>query len=762
MNNFTAALASIGDGVIVTALDGSITFINHAAERLTGWKSEQAVGRSLATVFRLIDIETRRPFADPFVSALAAGMPVGLRKNTVLVASDGSEWYVSANTSPVKNSQGDLEGVVVVFRDITQLKQVEQNLTDERKKLETIFDAVPSGILIIDEEGRIEEVNPAFARRFNVFQTGGHIGRSLQCNNSYLDERGCGYSEACTACPISQALHEVFTNGMAVCDFDAELTLAKSNREKLWFRINIIPVEIDKAGKAVVVIEDISRFKELEQILKEVAEAAYNANQAKSEFLANMSHEIRTPLNGIVGMIDLTLMSALTPVQQENLQIAKACAASLLDIINDILDFSKIEAGKVLLQKVGFDLTETVGQTLKLHTARAAEKGLKLECQFGENVPQFIVGDPLRLQQVLNNLVSNAIKFTSKGHVAVTIANVSHDGIVRLLFTVADTGIGIAVKEQQLLFKSFSQVDSSPTRQYNGTGLGLAISRQLVTMMGGNIWVDSVKGQGSSFHFTVQFENCHPLGSKALTNSLPQKLKTQRPRKILLAEDHKLNQAVTGSMLKEMGHAVTVAGTGVTAVDLYKQRDFDLILMDIQMPEMDGLEAAAIIRGLERGTGRHIPIIAITAHALYGDRERFLELGMDDYIAKPVQFENLFAIIENIGIAKASLSQELEWPFAKTEFVHLAPDCFESLAQQVSQLEEAVVAGNSVVIEHIALEIKSLAGKYSLDVLKNLAFRIALDIRRGSTEQAGTVAAQMVQEINSLRKLSGCSREQEE
>lgn len=757
MNDFTAALASIGDGVIVTALDGSITFINNAAERLTGWQSENAVGCSLASVFRLIDVETRQPFTDPFVSALSTGMPVGLRNNTVLVARDGSEWYISANTAPVKNSQGDLEGVVVVFRDITRLKQVEQKLSDEREKLKTIFDAVPSGMLIVDEQGLIEEVNPAFARRFNGFQTSGHIGRSLQCVNSYLDARGCGYSQACIRCPIRQALQDVFSTGLAVNDFDVDLTLGKTSREKIWFRISIIPARIDNADRAVVVIDDITRYKELEKILKEVAESAYTANQAKSEFLANMSHEIRTPLNGIVGMIDLTLMSVLAEEQQENLLIAKNCAVSLLAIINDILDFSKIEAGKVLLRKVNFDIKEVVDQTVKPHAVRAAEKGLKFDCRFADNVPQFVVGDPLRLQQVLNNLVSNAIKFTNRGRVSVSITDLSANGLVKLKFAVTDTGIGISPEEQKMLFKSFSQVDGSQTRRYSGTGLGLAISKELVTMMGGSIWVDSKKDHGSSFNFTAQFESCHTAESREHTSTVPQKRRTKQPRRILLAEDHKLNQAVTGSMLREMGHSFETADNGAMAVNLYKQGQFDLILMDIQMPAMDGLEATAAIRELEAGTGRHIPIIAVTAHALYGDRERFLELGIDEYIAKPVPFEKLFAIIECIDEAKAAAPAELAALLSKTEFVQLEAAVFADLARQISRLQAAIATGNATEIEPIALEIKALAGKHSLDILKNLAFRIVLDLRRGSAEQAGELAVQMNQEIHSLRKLNGYS-----
>ncbi|SDE07596.1 ATP-binding protein [Sporomusa acidovorans] len=755
MRDLAAALASIGDGVIVTGKDSTITFINKAAERLTGWQEKEAVGRSLTEVFQLINRETREQFDDPFARAICADGPVGLINNIVLVAKDGCEWYVSANTAPVKDSQDELQGAVVVFRDITRLKQVEQKLTEERRKLKTIFDAVPSCMLIVDEQAQIEEVNPAFARQFNWVESGGQIGRSLKCSNSYMDERGCGYSPDCEFCPIRRALREVFATGRAAGDFDAKLTLATHGQETMWFRINIVPAFIDNEQRAVIIIDDITKYKELEQSLKEAAEAAYAANRAKSEFLANMSHEIRTPLNGIIGMIDLTLMSELTPGQRENLLISKSCADSLLNIISDILEFSKIEAGKVALKKVGFNLREVIEQTLKPHKVRAAGKGLTLTCQIAYNVPFLVIGDPLRLQQIINNLVSNAIKFTNKGSIDMTVSNLGDNDKVKILFSVADTGIGISPAETKLLFRSFSQVDSSHTRKYGGTGLGLAISKQLVDIMGGKIWVESQKGQGSIFNFTIEFESCHKNDFKPQVNKPVQKRRTKKPRKILLAEDHELNQAVIGLLLKEMGHTFTIANTGTATVKLYERLTFDLILMDIQMPDMDGLEATAAIRRLEAETGRHIHIIAITAHALPGDRERFIALGVDDYIAKPVQFDDLFAIIERIDTAGEAADDEINALLHKADAMPLAPAALSELTKKISGLQAAAMFSDVQAVEAYALEIKALASQYSLDAIKNLAFRIALDLRRGHLEQAGVLAEKMMQEVNSLQKLSG-------
>ncbi|MDA7977868.1 MAG: PAS domain S-box protein [Pirellulales bacterium] len=897
---------SAHDAFIAINAEGNVIEWNREAERTFGWKAAEAVGQPL---YELIVPEPRRAAAASGINSYLEGGEgafLNRRFETEALRRDGTLFPVEMTITPLPF--GETYVFSAFLHDITSRRQAEEALRKSDARFRRLVESNIVGITVDHFDGRIVEANDAF------LQMTGYTRADLKQGKLNWEEMTPGpYQESTRA-----AIETLRSTG--VCTV----------REKDYFRkdgtrvpalVGVTMLE-ESGDECICVAVDITERRRALADLQAAKEQADAANEAKSRFLANMSHEIRTPMNAIIGLTELVLDTPLETMQRDYLQMVQTSAESLLTIINDVLDYSKIEAGKLEVTHGNIRVRELVGDLLKSLGVQAHERHLELAHDVQPDVPEFVIGDGSRLRQILTNLIGNAIKFTERGEVVVNVELESRqDNTAVLKFVVRDTGIGIAQKDLDSIFEAFEQVDTSSTRRFAGTGLGLAITQRLVTLLGGEIWVDSEPGRGSRFHFTCpisltdtapeelpqageslrglpvlvvddnatngrilqgqlvnwgmrptvvadanaamsqltqaaaegnpfllalvdgnmpvvdgfqlteqirgnaetaptlilmltsggrpdDIERCEQLGiSRYLTKPVKQSelldnitsvvvsLNDSDPQprvstststgtteetavvstglKILLAEDSLVNQKLAIGLLQKKGHHVHVVENGEDALKALEQHEFDVVLMDVQMPQMDGLEATAAIRKHEQQTGTHLPIIAMTAHAMQGDRERCLEAGMDDYVAKPIRSEVLYETINQLVGRRDSPPQEtspdsswitsperLDWHTAwetvdgDLELLRELIGAFlQELPQLMQQLTDGIAKSKAKQVRMAAHTIKGSLRYFGAKTAYDLAFKLESGAEDGTMAEASDAVDSLRHELAAIDPL---------
>lgn len=567
--------------------------------------------------------------------AYASGEAFGFEHR--IVRPDGTVSFVYGRGEVVCDPQGVPVRMLGTGQDITDLKQAYLAVEAGQRQNRMIVESAHDSFVAIDETGKIVDWNPAAETTFGWTRSEA-LGRMLVDTIVRAEDRQV----------YLDGLKDLFRSDFAVL---AGKRLEQTARHRdgheipVEFTISAIPTSRGLTLNAF--LRDRTTQMLAESAIADARDAALDASRLKSDFLANMSHEIRTPMNGVIGMAGFLLDTELTPQQRGYASTVQTAGEALLSVINDILDFSKIEAGKLSLELTDFKIPALATEVASILGSAAQHKGLKLTTTVDDGLSEAVIGDPGRLRQILINLLGNAVKFTECGDVQLKVWKVGTDGANRMVrFEINDSGIGIADAAQDQLFQAFHQLDSSLTRTHGGTGLGLVISRQLVDLMGGEMGVASELGRGSAFWFTVPL----PLAVAAISESIePVRYNRGTGGLVLVAEDNEINQIVAVAMLEKLGYRADVVATGVDAVEALPTKDYVAVLMDCQMPLMDGFEATRRMRR-DQGSAHHTPVIAMTAGAMNGDRERCMEAGMDDYISKPVRTDELGRMLHKWGL----------------------------------------------------------------------------------------------------------------
>lgn len=626
-------------GVARVDVNGRFVEVNQKLSDILGYAGDELVKRTFQEITHPDDL----PRDLDNVNRLFSGEINCYSVEKRYLHKSGRIVWGSLTLTLTRNGDGSPKYYIAVVEDIQKRKEIEEELHNSRIFQSGVIDQSPINMWVSDDKGTLIRSNQALRTHLKVSDDE-LIGKYNIFNDVQVEEQG-----------YMHQVRNVFEKGTTerftlFYDSSRNMDLKLKNSTKSVLEVTISPV-INSEGKvtnAVIQHLDISALKEMEANLNESKRAAEAANYAKSQFLANMSHEIRTPMNGVIGVANLLSMTDLTDEQREYVEILNVSGKNLLSLINNILDLSKIEAGKIAIKMSEFSLYHCINDIVLTQKTAASQKGLSLEVYLSDDIPPLLIGDQLRIKQILLNLLVNALKFTSHGGITIETHVLEQlDNSVIVQISVSDTGIGISSEALESIFQPFVQEDGSISRQFGGTGLGLSISRRLVQLFAGTISVESTPGIGSCFKVNLPFRISNKVDSfesspNALNYSDGPKLR------VLFAEDSLVNTTVGSSLLKKLGHEVVTVENGRECITALEQVVFDLVLMDIQMPVMNGEDALRQIRRKEQSTGLRQPIIALTAHALRGEKERLLAEGFDGYVSKPLDLVELMSEIKYV------------------------------------------------------------------------------------------------------------------
>jgi PAS domain S-box-containing protein len=737
-----AMISNISDVIALVSREGKVLFTSANVEAIFGWKTEECVGGEIGG---RVHPEDRAGVQEAFVELLKQGGAT-VTCECRLLRKDGSyaiTWIASTNMV----DDPDIGAILVNYRDITQRKRSEA----DRERLLAAVEQSDESIVITDVHGSIQYVNPCF-ERVTGYGRDEVLGRNPRVLKSGRVEPST-YRALWATLSAGRTWKGTLVNRRKDGRLFTEDATISPVRDSSGTVVNYVAVKYDISARLFDEALNLQRQMEGVARAQELAAQANAANEAKGAFLATMSHEIRTPLNGILGMTHLLLDTDLSPEQRSYAEMAAASGGSLLALINQVLDFSKIEAGRLDLEAVDFELESLLNDFVPAMRIGALAKGLELSCVQEDGVPTWVRGDPGRLRQVLTNLVSNAIKFTRAGSVKVRVSLQERGrGDCLLRFSVRDTGVGIEPGKQKLLFQKFSQVDSSFSREKEGSGLGLAISKELAELMGGHTGMSSQPGLGSEFWFTARLGTVAAKvagvgrGGVEQGRDLAARFRGCTAR-ILVAEDNATNQLVALGLLKKLGLRSDAVANGLETLRALESIPYDLVLMDVHMPEMDGFEATRAVRDPGSAVLDHgVPIVAMTANAMQGDRERCLRAGMDDYLSKPISAQALAEVLEawlkkapakawrspgapahtrgaggSQAFDRAGLMQRVEDEPLAAALISSFELQFPGLA---ASLRERIRSGDAQEAQAVAHQMKGAAANVGAELLRALAQRM--------------------------------------